>query len=207
MRHGAAVGLRAIVRTQGASIGAAVDAEPSVRRTQNRLFVEDLALRICCVLALDRFGDYASESVVAPVRETCCQVLGLLSRSMSRASVTQLIDAMARMQSRAQWHIRHASFLGQKYVLVARKDMLEDLQHVLLPVITAGLQDADDEVMAAAAETLTPICRCILPPITFSCLQRFVERAHFVAATRPPVHPLPAGPYMRCHQASRRCGM
>jgi TATA-binding protein-associated factor len=28
------------------------------------------------VLALDRFGDFVSDQVVAPVRETCAQALG-----------------------------------------------------------------------------------------------------------------------------------
>jgi TATA-binding protein-associated factor len=39
-------------------------------------WLEDIALRIVCVLALDRFGDFVSDQVVAPVRETCAQTLG-----------------------------------------------------------------------------------------------------------------------------------
>ena len=33
-------------------------------------------MRLLCVLALDRFGDFVSDQVVAPVRETCAQALG-----------------------------------------------------------------------------------------------------------------------------------
>lgn len=39
-------------------------------------WLEDLAVRLVCVLALDRFGDFVSDQVVAPVRETCAQTLG-----------------------------------------------------------------------------------------------------------------------------------
>lgn len=40
----------------------------------HQLWLEDVSL--VCVLALDRFGDFVSDQVVAPVRETCSQVLG-----------------------------------------------------------------------------------------------------------------------------------
>jgi hypothetical protein len=39
-------------------------------------WLEDISLRLLCVLALDRFGDFVSDQVVAPVRETCAQALG-----------------------------------------------------------------------------------------------------------------------------------
>lgn len=38
----------------------------------------DVALRLVCVLTLDRFGDFVFDQVVAPVRETCAQVLGMV---------------------------------------------------------------------------------------------------------------------------------
>lgn len=41
-------------------------------------WLEDLCLHLLCVLALDRFGDFISDQVVAPVRETCAQCLGIL---------------------------------------------------------------------------------------------------------------------------------
>jgi len=42
----------------------------------HQLWLEDLSLHLLCVLALDRFGDFISDQVVAPVRETCAQCLG-----------------------------------------------------------------------------------------------------------------------------------
>ena len=37
-------------------------------------WLEDCAVRLVCVLALDHFGDYVGDRAVAPVRETCAQV-------------------------------------------------------------------------------------------------------------------------------------
>ena len=39
-------------------------------------WLEDVAIRLLCVLGLDRFGDFVSDQVTAPVRETCAQALG-----------------------------------------------------------------------------------------------------------------------------------
>lgn len=39
-------------------------------------WLEDIALRLVCVLTLDRFGDFVCDQVVAPVRETGAQALG-----------------------------------------------------------------------------------------------------------------------------------
>jgi TATA-binding protein-associated factor len=158
VRHGAAIGLRAIIRNHGADLGAPLAAKVSVREAQNRLFSEDLSLRICCVIALDRFGDYASASVVAPVRDTCCQVLGLLARNMDPMAVGHLVNTLARMQSRDQWHVRHASFLARKYVIAARNDMISVLGEKLLSAVIVGLQDGDDEVVGVAADALASVC-------------------------------------------------
>lgn len=48
----------------------------------HQAWLEDLAVRLVCVLALDRFGDFVSDQVVAPVRETCAQALGVYDAAM-----------------------------------------------------------------------------------------------------------------------------
>ncbi|KAH0884939.1 hypothetical protein HID58_061035, partial [Brassica napus] len=40
---------------------------------KNFEFLQDCTIRFLCVLSLDRFGDYISDQVVAPVREACAQ--------------------------------------------------------------------------------------------------------------------------------------
>jgi hypothetical protein len=53
-------------------------------------WLEDIALRIVCVLALDRFGDFVSDQVVAPVRETCAQTLSKNPRNHYSSSLLML---------------------------------------------------------------------------------------------------------------------
>ena len=48
----------------------------SQMENSHQAWLEDMAVRLVCVLALDRFGDFVSDQVVAPVRETCAQTLG-----------------------------------------------------------------------------------------------------------------------------------
>jgi len=43
----------------------------------HQAWLEDVGLRLLCVLALDHFGDFLGDQVVAPVRETCAQALGI----------------------------------------------------------------------------------------------------------------------------------
>jgi len=56
----------------------------------HQLWLEDSALRLLCVLALDRFGDFVSDEVVAPVRETCAQTLGMYPTAFSSDRTTNL---------------------------------------------------------------------------------------------------------------------
>lgn len=47
--------------------------------THHQAWLEDVGLRLLCVLALDHFGDFLGDQVVAPVRETCAQALGIIT--------------------------------------------------------------------------------------------------------------------------------
>ncbi|XP_046659911.1 TATA-binding protein-associated factor 172-like [Homalodisca vitripennis] len=75
-RHGAATALRDLIRLHGSGAGRSTDLTPDQMEESHQLFLEDVSLRLLCVLALDRFGDFVSDQVVAPVRETCAQTLG-----------------------------------------------------------------------------------------------------------------------------------
>lgn len=47
----------------------------------HQIWLEDVGLRLLCVLALDHFGDFLGDQVIAPVRETCAQALGIFCLS------------------------------------------------------------------------------------------------------------------------------
>lgn len=125
-------------------------------------FLQDCAIRLLSVLSLDRFGDYVSDQVVAPVRETCAQALGAALKYMHPSLVHETLNILLQMQNRQEWEIRHGSLLGIKYLVAVRQEMLQDLLPYILPACKAGLEDPDDDVRAVAAEALIPIAAAIV---------------------------------------------
>ncbi|XP_047094513.1 TATA-binding protein-associated factor BTAF1 isoform X1 [Lolium rigidum] len=123
---------------------------------KNWEFLQDCAIRFLCVLSLDRFGDYVSDQVVAPVRETCAQALGAVLKYMHPSLVCHTLNILLQMQHRQEWEVRHGSLLGIKYLVAVRKEMLKDLFEYVLHACKAGLEDPDDDVRAVAAEALIP---------------------------------------------------
>ncbi|CAM6099985.1 unnamed protein product [Calypogeia fissa] len=128
----------------------------------NLEFLQDCTIRFLCVFALDRFGDYVSDQVVAPVRETCAQVLGASLKHMPKQLVHETLSILLQMQGRPEWEVRHGSLLGIKYLVAVRQDMLPELLPRVLPACMIGLDDADDDVRAVAAEALTPAAAAIV---------------------------------------------
>ncbi|CAK9182004.1 unnamed protein product [Ilex paraguariensis] len=88
---------------------------------KNYEFLQDCAIRFLCVLSLDRFGDYVSDQVVAPVRETCAQALGAVLKYMHPSLVHETLNILILMQHRPEWEIRHGSLLGIKYLVAVRQ--------------------------------------------------------------------------------------
>ncbi|XP_078169062.1 ROOT GROWTH DEFECTIVE 3 isoform X2 [Carex rostrata] len=123
---------------------------------KNWEFLQDCAIRFLCVLSLDRFGDYVSDQVVAPVRETCAQALGAVLKYMHPSLVNETLNVLLQMQCRQEWEIRHGSLLGIKYLVAVRKEMIQNLLMYVLPACKAGLEDPDDDVRAVAADSLLP---------------------------------------------------
>ena len=57
--------------------------------------------------------------VVAPVRETTAQVLGILSSHLP--DLVQLQGLLLQLLCGAEWQARHGGLLGIKYLLAARQ--------------------------------------------------------------------------------------
>ncbi|KAI0501620.1 hypothetical protein KFK09_016565 [Dendrobium nobile] len=123
---------------------------------KNWEFLQDCAIRFLCILSLDRFGDYVADQVVAPVRETCAQALGVVLKYMHPSLVIETLKILLHMQCRQEWEVRHGCLLGIKYLVAIRKEMLQDLLPYILPACKAGLEDPDDDVRAVAADCLLP---------------------------------------------------
>lgn len=125
--------------------------------TSHLQWLEDAVLRLLCVLALDRFGDFISDQVIAPVRETCAQVLGIALKEMPISIVQSTVDILVRLMQQNDWEVRHGGLLGIKYMLVVRDDLMQTFLPITINNILAGLFDPVDDVGSVAASTLIPI--------------------------------------------------
>ena len=74
--------------------------------------LEDLVLRLTCVLALDRFSDFSSRSLVSIVREASAQALSLAAARLPNARLVRVISALQLVSAHEDWHARHGSALG-----------------------------------------------------------------------------------------------
>ncbi|XP_023219948.1 TATA-binding protein-associated factor 172-like, partial [Centruroides sculpturatus] len=126
IRHGAATALREIVRIHGKGAGKTTDTPSDQVELVNQIWLEDLALRLLCVLALDKFGDYISDQVVAPVRETCAQALGAVLSIMWHSGVEGVLQVILELLKRHEWEARHGGLLGLKYLLAVRQVILKN---------------------------------------------------------------------------------
>jgi TATA-binding protein-associated factor len=167
-RHGAAAALREVLRTHAAS--AAVPGPPPRARSvepdtaakaarKNASWLEDAAVRLLCVLSLDRFGDYVGDGVVAPVRETGAQALGAGLLPLPPKAVEAVVGCILVLLRRPEWEVRHSALLALRYVLAARDALAPRLLPAALPAATSALDDKDDDVRGAAAEALLPAAR------------------------------------------------
>ncbi|KAG0251256.1 TATA-binding protein-associated factor mot1 [Actinomortierella ambigua] len=175
VRHGAGIGLREIIKVQGRGAGRMIGCSQAENDSRHHDWLEDVAIRVLCVFALDRFGDFVSDQVVAPVRETCSQTLGALMRHMSDDSVRNTLSVLMRLIYQSDvfedsmdrdyiWEVRHAGMLGLKYAVAVRRDLLETgtqeanvMLEAVVQAVVLGLQDEDDDVRSVSASTLIPI--------------------------------------------------
>ncbi|KAI4143544.1 MAG: hypothetical protein LQ341_002890 [Variospora aurantia] len=169
IRHGAAMGLREVIRIHGGGAGRERGTSKSRNDRLNDRWLNDLACRLCCVFMLDRFGDYISDNVVAPIRETIGQTLGALLVHLSPYTVTMVYRILYRMVmqnnihlSTRVWEVCHGGMIGLRYLVAVRNDLLvkeNGLMDGVVEAVMKGLGDFDDDVRAVSASTLTPIAK------------------------------------------------
>ncbi|KAK0646246.1 hypothetical protein B0T16DRAFT_458188 [Cercophora newfieldiana] len=168
-RHGAAMGLREVVRVHGAGAGRRRGKSRRENDELNQRWLDDLACRLCCVLMLDKFTDYSSDTSVAPIRETVGQTLGAVLRHVPAPSVYAIYRLLYRMvmQDDLQldhhvWAICHGGMVGLRYVVAVRKDLLltdGDMIDGVIRSVMKGLGDMDDDVRSVSAATLIPMAK------------------------------------------------
>lgn len=171
IRHGAAMGIREVIRVHGGSAGRQRSKTRAQNDVLNRRWLEDLAARLCCVFMLDRFGDYVSDNVVVPVRETAGQALGAVLQHLPGPSVHGVFKVLRQLlpldkgSGTSMWQPCHGGILGMKYLVAVRNDLLleeGDLLDGVLEAVMRCLSDEDDDVRAVSAATLIPIAKEIV---------------------------------------------
>ncbi|EON98140.1 putative tata-binding protein-associated factor mot1 protein [Phaeoacremonium minimum UCRPA7] len=168
-RHGAAMGLREVIRVHGGGAGRLQAKSRAENDEQNRIWLNDLACRLCCVLMLDRFTDYSSDTSVAPIRETVGQTLGSVLFHVPSDLVYGIYRNLYRMVmqedldlERHIWAICHGGMVGLRYVVAVRKDLLlkdGDMIDGIIRAVMKGLGDMDDDVRSVSAATLIPMAK------------------------------------------------
>lgn len=162
MRHGAAVGMREVLKRHASSAGRYTLRNGNV---ENEWWLEDLCCRLIWVLAMDRFGDFVGDAVVAPVRETAAMILGACTQALSPRVVLKLVDTLfclMGVKDTKKWEVRHAGLLGLRYIIAVRQDMSVELLARTIDPILEGLEDQDDDVRAAAGEALIPVAKVVV---------------------------------------------
>lgn len=165
IRHGAALGLRELIKKHGKGAGRVMHKDLEQNNRNNSATLEDLAVKLCVLFCLDRFGDYVSDTVVAPVRESSAQTLAALLIHLDEEVVVKTFDCLYKLVLQEGvaakcWEAKHGGMLGVRYFVSVRTDVLlaksEILDHVV-DMVLHGLNESDDDVQAVAALTLTPI--------------------------------------------------
>nr|XP_012231166.1 PREDICTED: TATA-binding protein-associated factor 172 [Linepithema humile] len=184
VRHGAATALRELIRLHGKGAGKSRDQTLEEMQESHYQWIIDAALRLLCVLGLDRFGDFVSDQVVAPVRETCAQALGSLFKLVSggsRAKDTNkmlfgILSLIMKLLGHDEWEARHGALLALKYLLAVRDDLLDEVLPKVFPTIIQGLSDPVDDVGAAAASALIPVAYALPRLLKPAALEAIVVR-------------------------------
>lgn len=170
-RHGSACAIRAMLKK----------GEKVFRNCTNRHeWLIDISLRLITLLALDRFGDFVSDSVVAPIRETAAQGLGIAAKLLPEETVQRIIDSLTILvqygtvgknsTSNQQdiWPIRHGGLLGLRWIFAVNQTLLEYNFTSLFSLFCSSLQDNSDDCRQVTATILINI-------VDFICREHLIR--------------------------------
>lgn len=169
VRHGSALGLRELIKSHGSGAGRVMNKSKDENDANNAATLEDLAVRVCTLFALDRFADYVNDTVVAPVRESGAQTLAALLIHLNIATIIKTFSCLQSLVLQEMpesidiprcWEAKHGGMLGVRYFVSVRTDVLllhPDLLDSVVYMVLHCLKESEDDVQSVAALTLAPI--------------------------------------------------
>ena len=162
-RHGATCAVRAILKKSEI-----VWKRSSPEEKQEWLV--DISVRLITLLALDRFGDFVSDSVVAPIRETAAQGIGIAAKLLPEDQVQKIIDLLTFLVQYGTvnakneddiWQIRHGGLLGLRWIFAVNQKLLEYNFTSVFGLLCNSLQDSSDDCRQVTATILLPLVEFI----------------------------------------------
>ncbi|SCU88020.1 LAFA_0E10220g1_1 [Lachancea sp. 'fantastica'] len=167
-RHAAALGLREIIKKHAKSVARIKGKSKRENDRRNRRALEDLATRLLTVFALDRFGDFVYDTVVAPVRESVAQTMAALLLHLDDDLCIQIFGALEQLVLQDPkiislphkiWEATHGGLLGIRYFVGIKTEFLfqNDLLDNVVNIVLYGLKEHNDDVQSVAAAILAPI--------------------------------------------------
>lgn len=169
VRHGSALGLRELIKGHGSGAGRVMNKSKDDNDANNAATLEDLAVRVCTLFALDRFADYVNDTVVAPVRESGAQTLAALLIHLNIATIIKTFTCLQSLVLQELpssldvprcWEAKHGGMLGVRYFVSVRTDVLllhPQLLDSVVHMVLHCLRESEDDVQSVAALTLAPI--------------------------------------------------
>ena len=136
IRHGAATSLREVIKKLVNALFGLNTKNEQVCMS----WFEMCMSRLLKVIALDRFADYIGDEVVAPVRETCTQIIGIISKlytlslndtnrlcllvnrflkTTATRDAARSTSSMMSAEEVNDWEIRHSGIMILKYMIAA----------------------------------------------------------------------------------------
>ncbi|WWC90834.1 uncharacterized protein L201_005771 [Kwoniella dendrophila CBS 6074] len=130
IRHGSALAIMEILRSLGSSYAS----------SESTVWL-NLSRHLLSLLVLDRFGDFVGDTVIAPVRETAAQALGIVLKYIDITGVKEIHTTLMGMvkqpwakrgkaaegldkSEKFTWEVRHAGLLGLKYEVAVKGELL-----------------------------------------------------------------------------------
>ena len=107
---------------------------------------QDIVLRCIAVLALDRFGDYAGDGVVAPVRDAAGEALAAALPLLTAAGRVFALQRLLAIAEHSDWNVRHGCFIGFRTLAVVRQDAVTAQSQAVataLPDVARSFGDND----------------------------------------------------------------
>lgn len=181
IRHGSALGLKELLKSHAKSINRIRGFTQTENNQRNLDALEDLSTKILTLFTLDRFGDYISDNVVAPVRESTAQALAALLVNINEKDenekrlLEQIFGKLIELviegpkiteQKRSCWEAAHGGILGLKYVVSIKSDFIFSNAKIfedVISVVLDGLQNYVEEIQSESAALLIPTIDHILP--------------------------------------------